>query len=206
MADRGADEYIKPDWLKNEIDERSKEFIADFRVVFENGEPDNIKGALEKNECFKTPDEYFNALRMKFAGNLLEAVMTAYFKHANVLDGRLHAFTSFESSFDGDDDASGVDGWLVSANGLRIPVNAKHLAHDAVTKNAPFDKLKASKLDFVKTWAVLYSDAVCDALKTPDGVIFTDAAVGRSKRGCEFKHEKFPDIIVIDAIGLFDAM
>lgn len=205
MANQGAAEYDNPDWLKAKIDEQSKKFIADFRTVFEDGDPGNVEGALETNACFNDADEYFDAIRMKFAGNLFEAVMAAFFNHANVSDGRLQPFAEFESSFGSEDDFSGVDGWLVSASGIRIPVNAKHLANDAVTKNDAFDKLKASKLDFVKQYSASCPDGLADVLKTPDGVIFTDSVVGKSECGREFKHEQFPDVIVIDECGLFAA-
>lgn len=75
MANRGAAEYDNPDWLKAKIDEQSNKFIADFRTVFEDGDPGDVEGALEINKDFDTADAYFDAIRMKFAGNLLEAVM-----------------------------------------------------------------------------------------------------------------------------------
>lgn len=84
MANQGAAEYDNPDWLKAKIDEQSNKFIADFRTVFEDGDPGNVEGALKINEDFKTADAYFEAIRMKFAGDLLEAVMAAFFNHANV--------------------------------------------------------------------------------------------------------------------------
>lgn len=88
MANQGAAEYDNPDWLKAKIDEQSNKFIADFRTVFEDGDPGNVEGALEINKDFDTADAYFDAIRMKFAGNLLEAVMATFFNHANVSDGR----------------------------------------------------------------------------------------------------------------------
>lgn len=203
MVNQGASEYNNPDWLRVAIHEQSKKFIDEFRPIFEDNNDDNINGALEKNKCFNNANEYFNALRMKFAGNLLEAIMDAFFNHANVGNGRLQPFTKFESSFGGDDDAAGVDAWLVSADGIRIPVNAKHLAFDGMTKNDAFMKLKANKLDSLKSISRINPSLLIDAMKTPDGVIFTDAAIGRNVKSREFKREQFPDVVVIDESELF---
>lgn len=195
--------YTKPEWLKARIHKQSVDFIADFRAAF-CGTPDIDKinrQVLECNKGFKNMDEYFNALRMKFAGNLLEAVMEVFFKHSNSFDPRLQAFTKYEGTNNSSDDFNGVDGWLSSADGIRIPVNAKHLANDAITHEEAYDKLFRAAC---REWRTAGVWTKCE--KLPVGVIFTDSCVGRSEAGREMKSEKFPDVIIIDETTLFKAI
>lgn len=195
--------YTKPEWLKTRIHKQSVDFIADFRAAFcDTPDIDKInRQVLKCNKGFKNMDEYFNELRMKFAGNLLEAVMEVFFKHSNSFDPRLQAFTKYEGTNNSSDDFNGVDGWLSSADGIRIPVNAKHLANDAITHEDVYNKLfKAACIE----WRATGVWTKCE--KLPFGVIFTDSCVGRSKAGREMKSEKFPDVIIIDETTLFKAI
>lgn len=197
--------YTKPEWLKTRIHKQSVDFIADFRAAFcDTPDIDKInKQVLECNKGFKNMDEYFNALRMKFAGNLLEAVMEVFFKHSNSFDPRLQAFTKYEGTNNSSDDFNGVDGWLSSADGIRIPVNAKHLANDVITREKVYKDLKSA----ADTEWQEYDDAVwVKCKKLPRGVIFTDSCVGRSEAGREMKSEKFPNVIIIDETTLFKAI
>ena len=195
--------YTKPEWLKTRIHKQSVDFIADFRAAFcDTPDIDKInRQVLKCNKGFKNMDEYFNELRMKFTGNLLEAVMEVFFKHSKSFDPRLQAFTKYEGTNNSSDDFNGVDGWLSSADGIRIPVNAKHLANDAITHEEAYNKLfKAA----CREWRTAGVWTKCE--KLPVGVIFTDSCVGRSEAGREMKSEKFPDVIIIDETTLFKAI
>lgn len=195
--------YTKPEWLKERIHKQSEDFITDYRAAFcDTPDIDKInKDVLKYNKTFKNMDDYFNAMRMKFAGNLLEAVMEVFFKHSNSFDSRLQAFTKYEGTNNSSDDANGVDAWLTSADGIRIPVNAKHLANDATTKENPYHKLQSAAL---MEWRAA---GVWDKCKNlPTGVIFTDSCIGRTEAGRQMKSEKFPDVIVIDETVLFKAI
>lgn len=207
MSKTGAEEYTSPKYLREAITECSKGFTRDFRLVFEDGDVNNVAEALAVNKCFESAKDYFGALCKKFAGNLLEAIMDAFFKCANIDDSRLQPFSKFESTFGTDDDAKGVDGWLVSDGKMKIPVNAKHLAFDGITKDDVFMKLKASKHDFAKEYAEEHPELAYDVLvKTPAGVIFTDSAIGRNEYGRKLKQEQHPDVVVIDETGIFTAV
>lgn len=190
--------YTSPHFLEQAIDEQANAFIDDFKTAFGNNK-DIIKQTLYKTK-FLTSYDYFIALRMKFAVNLLEAIAEAFFKFSNTFAPRLQPFRKYEAVNNSEDDFNGADGWLISPEGIKIAVNAKHAVNDAVIKDIQSHKLQSATL---MEWRKLSPDLYAKTQTIPSGVIFTDSCVGRPEDERKFKHEEFPGIIVIDETTLF---
>ncbi len=204
MTQNGCIEYDNPEYLRNTINEFGKKFYEAYKTKFLaiSSEKD-IETAIKDNKKINIVniDEYFFDLRLKYVGNLFEAVMQCYFAHANVRDPRLQQFTGYEEVNGGDWDFKGVDAWLTEPTYcIKIPVNAKHKTIEEIKEFEAFLKLQSASREVVKELKKKDPESALAALDCPSGVLFTDNIVR------EFLSKKFPDVIVIDSWTLFQAL
>lgn len=201
MAQNGCIEYDNPEYLRNTINEFGKKFVEEYKSKFlAIASEKDIVTSIEQNKKI-TIDEYFFDLRLKYVGNLFEAIMQCYFSLANVRDPRLQQFTGYEEVNGGDWDFKGVDAWLTeSTYGIKIPVNAKHKTLEEIREFAPFQKLQSASREVVKELKKKSLEAALAALDCPSGILFTDIVAK------PLLPEKFPDVILIDSWTLFQAL
>ena len=203
MAQSGCIEYDNPVYLREKINDFGKKFIDEYKAKFlANPSERLIEETLELNKKrnWITIDEYFFALRLKYVGNLFEAVMQCYFTLANVRDPRLQKFRGYEVVNGGQDDFNGVDAWLTESRyGIKIPVNAKHTS-DAIKSFEPFQKLQSASLDELRELKKKSPEASLAALDCPSGVLFTDNIVLKPLR------KNFPNVVIITSWELYQAM
>lgn len=201
MAQDGCIEYDNPEYLRNRINSFGKKFVEAYKTkFFAIASDSDIETAVKHNNKL-TIDEYFFDLRLKYVGNLFEAVMQCYFTLANVRDSRLQQFTGYEEVNGGDWDFKGVDAWLTEPTyGIKIPVNAKHKTIEEIREFAPFQKLQSASREVVKDLKKKSPEAALAALDCLSGVLFTDIVAK------PLLPEKFPDVIVIDSWTLFQAL
>lgn len=205
MSSTGKDEYTRPDYLRGTIDKFGEHFINAYKKTFDtNGYTEET---LKKCKSYKfaTLDDYFVALRMKFAGNLFEAVVECYFKLRKPRAAGLQTVNDYMPCNGGKDDARGVDGWLVTSIS-KIPANAKHTAFMPIEKRAPFEKLTTVRMPIVQA-AIRKGDPNAVAIANePVGVLITDNTVGKTELQENFIKEEFPDIVIIDSAELYETI
>lgn len=209
MAKDGCIEYDNPEYLRNTINEFGKKFIEDYKAKFLSiATATSASEAITQNKL-RTIDEYFLALRHKYAGNLFEAVMQCYFTIANVQNPRLQKFRGYEVVNGGRDDFKGVDAWLTEPRyGIKIPVNAKHKSFEEIREFAPFQKLQSASLDVIRELKKKSPEAALAALDCPSGVLFTDNIdiTKKGKKDWKPLRENFPNVIIITSWELYQAM
>jgi len=193
MKQAGYAAYKTSDFLKDKINEFGDLFVDDYKSAVNSDV--KFKKLLEKRGI--DLDCQVADLKLKFCGNLFEAISIIYFVAANPLNG----FSFKQWTNGGDDDANGCDGILVMNDNKKIviPINAKHITHLKLSKFAPYQKLECwIKQQLVKNRADI--DTVITYLKLPfTGIIITDFIAS------EFTQEKFPQIKVINGNDLHKA-
>lgn len=193
MKTAGYAAYKTADFLKDKINEFGELFAKDYNYAVNSDA--KFKKLLEKRGF--NLDEQVADLKLKFCGNLFEAISIIYFVTSNPLNG----FSFRQWTNGGDDDANGCDGKLVMNDNKKIiiPINAKHITHLKLSKFAPYQKLECwTKQQLVKNRDDL--DTVMTYLNLPfTGIIITDFIAS------EFTQEKFPQIKVINGNDLHKA-
>lgn len=209
MAKSGCIEYDSPVYIREKINDFGKKFIEEYKDKFlANSTESLIEETLKLNKPrnWNTIDEYFFALRLKYVGNLFEAVMQCYFTLANVQDPRLQNFRDYEVVNGGQDDFNGVDAWLTESRyGIKIPVNAKHKTSDAIKSFEPFQKLQSASLDVLRNLKKKSPEAALAAIDSPSGVLFTDNIDFRKKDWKPLR-KNFPNVVIITSWELYQAM
>ena len=195
MKTSGYAEYKTADFLKDKINEFGDLFANDYKSAVNSDV--KFKKLLDKRVYIDFDEQVAN-LKLKYCGNLFEALSIIYFVAANPLNG----FSFKEWTNGGDDDANGCDGTLVMNDNKNvvIPINAKHVTHLKLSKFAPYQKLECwTKQQLVKNRA--NSDTVMTYLNLPfTGIIITDFIAS------DFTQEKFPQIKVINGNDLHKAL